>query len=201
VRQYTRLAAGCSIWAAAWLTAGCGEGEPAPSNANPFASSPPPAGPVAPPRAVSSEQLVRGAPPPAGRTPRPPATRGPAAPGGNGTRTPNGTHPGNGTPEAAETGDDPEPAPPNTSEQDNAIAAATRMIQDNPRSAHVAYNNRAVAYYQKGDLPRALADLNKAIGLNPEYAEAYMNRGVVYEQLGQSARAEADYARARQLSQ
>ena len=49
----------------------------------------------------------------------------------------------------------------------------------NPRYAR-AYYNRALAYYYQGNYDRAIADLTKAIELNPKDDEAYNNRGLVY---------------------
>jgi len=43
-----------------------------------------------------------------------------------------------------------------------------------------AYNYRVNIRLRKGDKDKALADFNKAIQLNPNYAEAYYNRSVVY---------------------
>ena len=56
-----------------------------------------------------------------------------------------------------------------------------------------AYINRGNAYADQGDFAAAMADLNKAIGLNPEDAEVYTNRGVVYHKTGDFAAAIADY--------
>ena len=52
-------------------------------------------------------------------------------------------------------------------------------IELNPNDAE-AYNNRGVAYSNKGDYDRAIADYTKAIELNPDYVEAYSNRGGAY---------------------
>ena len=42
------------------------------------------------------------------------------------------------------------------------------------------YNIRGIAYVRQGNLLQAISDYNKAIGINPKYAEAYRNRGAVY---------------------
>ena len=45
---------------------------------------------------------------------------------------------------------------------------------------HIFYNNRGIAHKEKGELDRAIKDFDRAIELNPEFAEAYNNRGVAY---------------------
>jgi tetratricopeptide (TPR) repeat protein len=63
------------------------------------------------------------------------------------------------------------------------------------------------AYYGKGsalrnelkEYPKAIADFNQAIYLNPEDADAYGNRGLVYSQLGDRENAIADLEKAAQL--
>jgi Flp pilus assembly protein TadD len=45
----------------------------------------------------------------------------------------------------------------------------------------------------KGELDWALADLNRAIAINPNDGGAYRQRGIVYEAKRDSARAQADY--------
>ena len=47
-----------------------------------------------------------------------------------------------------------------------------------------AYNNRGSAYHNKDLYNRAILDFNKAIAINPNYAEAYYNKAIVYERLG-----------------
>jgi hypothetical protein len=177
------------------LVVGCGEPDPVPSGQNPFSGSPSTPGPVQPPRAISSGQLTRGAPPPVasrvGSGDR--RTSGPPASGGAAT---NGTA-GDGT----SSGPDGSDALPQFPEEDRAIAEATRLIDENPFTTHVAYNNRAVAYYGKGDLERALADLNRALEIKPDYAEALKNRSVVYDALGEPSKARADLAAAKRLGQ
>jgi tetratricopeptide (TPR) repeat protein len=50
--------------------------------------------------------------------------------------------------------------------------------------------------YKKGDLQGAIADLDKAISLNPDYAEAYNSRGLTYRALKDYQKAIADYDKA-----
>ena len=46
------------------------------------------------------------------------------------------------------------------------------------------YSNRAVAYRDKGDNDRAIADLNEAIRLDPKLVMAFNNRGAAYNEQG-----------------
>ncbi len=61
------------------------------------------------------------------------------------------------------------------------------------------YYNRGVAYGDKGDYDRAIADYTQAIKLDPKHAYAYYNRGVAYKNLGQTNRAIQEYRRALEL--
>ena len=65
----------------------------------------------------------------------------------------------------------------------------------------IAYNNRGIAYLDKGQYGRAIEDFNKAIALDPNYASAYGNRGFAYQRLRRDAEAEKDFSMARQLEQ
>lgn len=46
----------------------------------------------------------------------------------------------------------------------------------------------------------ALADLTRAIELEPDFPEAYASRGATYQTLGQDEEARADLARAAELA-
>lgn len=63
----------------------------------------------------------------------------------------------------------------------------------NVRPDVVAYNGRGVAYYDKGDFDRAFSNYNKAIQIDPNYAEVYVSRGVAYYYKGDIKAAVADY--------
>src|ERR1700712_5811005 len=60
-----------------------------------------------------------------------------------------------------------------------SIASLTETIRNNPNDAQ-AYNARGLLLAQGGKSEEALADLNRAIGLDPNYAHAYANRALVY---------------------
>ena len=71
-------------------------------------------------------------------------------------------------------------------------------IELNPNDAET-YNNRGVAYSNKGDYDRAIEDFNKVIELNPDNADAYYNRGKVYSEQSDYDRAIKDFTQAIQL--
>jgi tetratricopeptide (TPR) repeat protein len=79
---------------------------------------------------------------------------------------------------------------------DTVIDGCTAIIQSDqePREKlATAFDNRGVAYRQKGEYDRALLDYEQAIRLNPSNANAYNNRGIIYRIKGEYARAIADY--------
>lgn len=54
------------------------------------------------------------------------------------------------------------------------------------------FANRAILYYELGEIEASLADLNTAISLQPDLAELYENRAVALEALERHAEAEHD---------
>jgi lipoprotein NlpI len=89
---------------------------------------------------------------------------------------------------------------------DERIAACTDLITRakatgsfTPRSLAMTYSNRGVAWKDKGDSDRAVADFGEAILLSPDFAIAFSNRGTVWSQKGDSGRAIADYSEAIRL--
>ena len=77
-----------------------------------------------------------------------------------------------------------------------AIIDCTRSINSGKwkgRYLAAFYSNRSAAYHEQGDNDRALADLNKAIRLDPKFAMAFNNRGAAYNERSDNDRAIADY--------
>ena len=64
----------------------------------------------------------------------------------------------------------------------------------------MAYNNRALAYYAKGNFDHAIVDYDQSIKLDPKNATAFNGRGSAYEAKGDHERAIADYDQAIWLS-
>ena len=62
------------------------------------------------------------------------------------------------------------------------------------------YNSRGMAYDKEGRYDQAILDYNKALKINPRYAEAYNNRGVAYRRKGQYDRAISDYNKALEIN-
>jgi len=87
----------------------------------------------------------------------------------------------------------------NAADPDRNIAGCTIVAQDtheSPRTRANAYVARGLAWSDKGDLERAVADFTDAIRLNPKDALAYNNRGLVWNQKGEHTRAIADLSAA-----
>jgi lipoprotein NlpI len=61
------------------------------------------------------------------------------------------------------------------------------------------FSNRGLAYRDKGELDRAIADFNEAIRLEPKFAVAFNSRGFTYDRKGERDRAIADYTEAIRL--
>ena len=60
----------------------------------------------------------------------------------------------------------------------------------------IALSGRGGSFLARNDLTHAMADLNKAIDIDPEFANALRLRGAVHEKMGQHDRAMADFDRA-----
>jgi tetratricopeptide (TPR) repeat protein len=79
-----------------------------------------------------------------------------------------------------------------------AIAGCTQLLADPGISAAKrveAYVNRGKTYYYEDDIVHALADLNEAIRLDPNNADAYSYRGITFSNRAEGGD-KADYARA-----
>ena len=64
----------------------------------------------------------------------------------------------------------------------------------------MAYNNRGIAYGDLGKYEQAIRDYNKAIELDPQYANTYYNRGILYQTLDKITEAEADFKKYEELT-
>ena len=62
-----------------------------------------------------------------------------------------------------------------------------------------AYTNRGSAHYEKAAFDHAIADLNKALEINPKSALAYCNLGWTYEAMHDVRKAIAHYRKALQI--
>src|SRR5262249_28342935 len=104
---------------------------------------------------------------------------------------------------SAETGNPVDDGCTNETNADLRIGYCTNVIESGRYTgaeAAWAFNNRGIAYKNKGDYDRAIADYDEAIRLNPELEEAFNNRGVAYESKGNYYRAIADYDAAIRLN-
>ena len=60
----------------------------------------------------------------------------------------------------------------------------------------MSYFDRGTTYVNKGDYDRAIADFNKAIDLEPDYADVFYNRGVAYIKKDEVQRVIEDFNKA-----
>jgi tetratricopeptide (TPR) repeat protein len=87
-------------------------------------------------------------------------------------------------------------SPPVDNTWDSAIAKDTNAIdtisQNPQRKLYLIYDARADAEAQKGDLAAAIADYDKALSINPTYAEGFASRASAKEKKGDLDGALAD---------
>ena len=62
------------------------------------------------------------------------------------------------------------------------------------------YNSRGVTFWKTGDMASAIADLDEAVRLDPQFAEAYSNRGAVCYTQDNYVRAIADFSTALRIN-
>lgn len=79
-----------------------------------------------------------------------------------------------------------------------SIEQLTLMIGSDSGNSQLYYE-RALAYYEYGDLSSALKDLDKTLQLEPDFASAYHDRGICRFELGKKEEALADFNKAIEL--
>jgi tetratricopeptide (TPR) repeat protein len=82
------------------------------------------------------------------------------------------------------------------------IRGCTRVINRTMLSdpLSTAYMNRGIAYAERHESKKAIADLTSSVNANPSNNFAFYNRGNVYLDLGQPRRAIADFSKAIELA-
>ena len=86
------------------------------------------------------------------------------------------------------------------SDTDSTIAGCTRAISEGvPGGAGPAFANRGIAWREKGEYDRSIADLNEAIRLQPKFRNAFNSRGITWTEMREYDRAIADYSQAIRL--
>ena len=88
---------------------------------------------------------------------------------------------------------------PDCDEYDQALEVLASVLRASPKEKK-AYNLRWHIRFLQGDPKGALADLNEAINIAPESAEALYNRGYLHEHLKQYREAEADFRAALEIA-
>jgi tetratricopeptide (TPR) repeat protein len=69
------------------------------------------------------------------------------------------------------------------------------VVNKSPGKA-AAYQNLGIALYGRGEVARAFACFDRAIAIDPEFAESFINRGTIWAKSGDFARAINDFERA-----
>jgi lipoprotein NlpI len=88
-------------------------------------------------------------------------------------------------------------------EYDEAIRLSTRALESgelSPENRAIVFSSRGLAWSDKKDYDRAIADYTEAIRLNPQDAQAFYNRGVAWHFKKDYDRAIADYTEAIRLN-
>ncbi len=67
-------------------------------------------------------------------------------------------------------------------------------------STYSSYSNRGLAYFHQGNTAQAMLDYDKALAINPYFADAYSNRGLLYYNQDNFTQAISDYSKAIELN-
>jgi regulator of sirC expression with transglutaminase-like and TPR domain len=74
-----------------------------------------------------------------------------------------------------------------------------QLLDKNGLIAYI-YSNRGLVYASASQFDQSICDYNRAIELNPGFAEAYNNRGIAYVKSGQLSMAICDYDKSIELN-
>ncbi len=91
----------------------------------------------------------------------------------------------------------------NARNYDAAIGLYTKVIQSGKLSGKnlaITYNRRGLTHAAKKDFDRAIADFNKSVEIQPNYAKAYNNLGLAYAYKRQYGPAIANFTKAIKLN-
>jgi curved DNA-binding protein CbpA len=80
-----------------------------------------------------------------------------------------------------------------------ATGSAGPPAPDPAANDATSYRERGIVAYRGGDLRRVITDFDRAIKLDPSYADAYIDRGIAFYRTGEFDRAFADMARAKHI--
>lgn len=81
----------------------------------------------------------------------------------------------------------------------NAVSVYEQLLKIEPSNKFAVYNLGAIVLVEKKDFKTALGYFDKAIQIDPKYAEAYFARGACYQELGDKKKALEDYKLALQM--
>jgi len=82
---------------------------------------------------------------------------------------------------------------------DNAIKDSTRAIQLGFALPEIAYTNRGLSHFLQGQYDQSALDINRALEINPDYANAHFLQSLMYLDFGESERAIDEFEKALSL--
>jgi lipoprotein NlpI len=77
----------------------------------------------------------------------------------------------------------------------NSLVVLNDILEQEPHTSPHVYRYRGMAYERAGALENALHDYDRAIALDPSYADAYTDRGLLHVKSGRRDEAIADFRR------